>query len=91
MSGAILAIDQGTTNTKALLVDREGRIVQRASRPVHLTFPQPGWVEQDAVALWQSVLEAVEACLRSGARPAGIAISNHRESVVVWERRSGRP
>jgi glycerol kinase len=93
MSGPILAIDQGTTNTKALLVDGEGRIVQRASRPVPLAYPHAGWVEQDAVALWESVREAVDDCLRrgGGVRPSGVAITNQRESVVVWERATGRP
>jgi glycerol kinase len=92
MTGPILAIDQGTTNTKALLVDVEGRIVQRASRPAQLTFPRPGWVEQDALALWQSVQDAVDDCLQRarGERPSAIAISNQRESVVVWERATGR-
>ena len=92
MSGPILAIDQGTTNTKALLVDGEGRIVQRASKPVPLTYPHPGWVEQDALAIWRSVTAAIDDCLAGGAvQPAGIAISNQRESVVVWERGTGRP
>jgi glycerol kinase len=93
MTGPILAIDQGTTNTKALLVDGEGRIVQRASRPVQLAYPHAGWVEQDGDALWQSVQKSVDDCLRAagGVRPSGIAISNQRESVLVWERATGRP
>jgi glycerol kinase len=90
MSGPILAIDQGTTNTKALLVDGDGRILCRASRPVPLAYPHAGWVEQDAVAIWESVCEAVDDCLQ-GTRPSGVAISNQRESVVVWERATGRP
>ena len=71
MSAPILAIDQGTTNTKVLLVGGDGRIVHRASRPVPLAYPQAGWVEQDADALWRSVREAVDDCLRraGGARP----------------------
>ncbi len=92
MSAPILTIDQGTTNTKALLVDGEGRIVRRASRPVPLSYPQPGWVEQDALAIWRSVADVINECLSGGeVRPAGIAISNQRESVVVWERATGRP
>jgi len=92
-SPLILAIDQGTTNTKAVLVDTEGTIRHKASRPVHPAFPQPGWVEQDPVLLWQSVRDAVDACLESAGDPipAGIAISNQRESVMVWERASGKP
>ena len=59
----ILAIDQGTTNTKVLMFDDAGGVVARASRPVGITFPQPGWVEQDPAALWRSVEDAVDACL----------------------------
>ena len=93
MSGPILAIDQGTTNTKALLVDGDGRIVQRASCAMELSYPHAGWVEQDATALWQSVRSAVDDCLgrAGGVRPVGVAITNQRESVVIWERATGRP
>ena len=89
----ILAIDQGTTNTKVLLVDRSGAIRAKASRPLAIAFPQPGWVEQDARALWTSVTEAADECLAQ-AGDAGIAavgISNQRESVVIWDRRTGLP
>jgi len=93
MSGPILAIDQGTTNTKALLVDDEGRIVRRASRSVQLSYPRAGWVEQDPLALWQSVRDAADDCIggAGGVLPSGVAISNQRESVAVWERATGRP
>jgi len=93
VNGPILAIDQGTTNTKVLLVDGDGRIVQRASRPVQLSYPHAGWVEQDADALWTSVRDAVDECLASApdVRPSGIAITNQRESAVVWDRATGRP
>ncbi|HWQ08954.1 MAG TPA: FGGY family carbohydrate kinase, partial [Holophaga sp.] len=56
----ILSIDQGTTNTKALLLDRAGVVRATSSRPVAITFPQPGWVEQDARALWTSVTEVID-------------------------------
>jgi len=59
----ILAVDQGTTNTKALLLDRAGCARARASRNLTVSFPEPGWVEQDACALWTSVKEAVDECL----------------------------
>jgi glycerol kinase len=89
----VLAIDQGTTNTKALLVDRQGRIVASASRALSIRYPQPAWVEQDARDLWTSVREAVDACLEKAGDPpvAAIGISNQRESVVVWDRRTGEP
>jgi glycerol kinase len=90
---AILAIDQGTTNTKALLVDAAGLVVSRAARPLRQTFPHPGWVEQDAVAIWQSVQEAIDECLQATGEHelAAIAITNQRESVMLWDRRTGQP
>ncbi|WP_220399092.1 glycerol kinase GlpK [Granulicella sp. WH15] len=89
----ILAIDQGTTNTKALLVDREGQPQARASVRMTISTPRSNWVEQDAEAIWQSVLEAVAACLQlaPGVAVAGVAISNQRETVVVWDRLTGKP
>jgi glycerol kinase len=89
----ILAIDQGTTNTKALLVDDAGRIVARAARPLTQHYPHPAWVEQDPLAIWQSVREAGDAALAQAGRPAlaAIAVTNQRETVMLWERRSGQP
>jgi glycerol kinase len=91
MSGEwILAVDQGTTNTKALLVDRAGRTVFRTSVPLEIVQPQPGFVEQDPLALWRSVLQVAAACLSHAeaarATIAGIAISNQRETAVAWRR-----
>ena len=92
-SGNILAIDQGTTNTKVLLVDPGGTVLAQAARPLTQRYPQPAWVEQDAGAIRQSVYEALDECLASVADPrlAAIAITNQRESVTAWERASGRP
>ena len=89
----ILAIDQGTTNTKVLLVDQTGTVRAGASRPLAIDFPQPGWVEQDARDLWDSVAQAMDGCLAQagGAEIAAVAITNQRESVVVWDRRTGDP
>lgn len=91
MTSGVLAIDQGTTNTKALLIDASGAIVARASVPAAVTHPQPGWAEQSGEAIWQSVQAAVGECL--AARPdiklASIGISNQRESVLIWDRQTG--
>ena len=89
----ILAIDQGTTNTKALLVGHEGRVLAQGSAPASPTFPRPAWVEQDAMALWDSVLRAMEACLADagGPAPIAVAITNQRESALLWERATGAP
>ena len=91
MTSGVLAIDQGTTNTKALLIDAAGSIVARASVPMAVTHPKPGWAEQSGEAIWQSVQAAVDECLR--VRPdvklVSIGISNQRESVLLWDRASG--
>ena len=89
----ILAIDEGTTNAKALAIAEDGVVVARASHPVDVTFPRPGWVEQDANQLWRSVLDAARDCVAQagGAAPAAVGVTNQRESVLVWERVTGRP
>lgn len=88
----ILAIDQGTTNTKALLMEASGRILARGSVPTGIRYPQPGWVEQDPDELWQCTLEAIARCLEGvHASPTVIGISNQRETTLIWERATGQP
>ncbi|MET3663639.1 FGGY family carbohydrate kinase [Caulobacter sp. 1776] len=89
----ILAIDQGTTNTKALLVGANGEIMARASRPMTLAHPQPGWSEQNAEHLWASVVAIIEDLVTAapGHRIAAVAISNQRETIVAWDAQTGRP
>src|SRR6185437_2776036 len=93
MTSGVLAIDQGTTNTKALLIDAAGAIVARASVPLAVTHPKPGWAEQSGEAIWQSVQAAVAECLtlRPDVKLASIGISNQRESVLLWDRATGEP
>ncbi|MBY3483717.1 FGGY family carbohydrate kinase [Rhizobium laguerreae] len=88
---AILAIDQGTTNSKAVLVSEKGEIVGRGSAPVGITYPKPGWVEQDPRRLYASVCEAIDACLNAAPDVAveAVAISNQRESVTAWDAETG--
>ena len=88
----ILAIDQGTTNTKAVLVDALGKVVAKASAPLASNYPQPGWAEQSANAIWTSV-QSVIADIVAGNHGsiAGIAISNQRETLVVWDSDTGEP
>lgn len=85
----ILAIDQGTTNTKALLVDGEGKVVHRASSPLRVLHPQADFVEQDPVAILRSVDEVVADCVAVGEAIAAVAISNQRETVMAWDRQTG--
>ena len=89
----ILAIDQGTTNTKALLLDAAGTVAARASRPLTQHYPHPAWVEQDPTAIWQSVREVIDDCLLQQNHPplAAVAITNQRETVMLWDRHTGQP
>jgi glycerol kinase len=89
----ILSIDQGTTNSKAILIDEAGRVRGYGAAAVGIASPHPGWTEQDAEEIWSSVLAALAACRASApdAVLAGITISNQRESVVAWRRSTGDP
>lgn len=89
---AILCIDQGTTNSKAILLNREGKIVAQGSSALTISFPKPGWVEQSAEEIWSSVVEAVRRCVEQSqdTKILAIGISNQRESVVAWDGSSGQ-
>jgi len=93
MAGAILTIDQGTTNSKAILIAETGEIIARGSAPVGISHPRSGWVVQDANDLWSSQQDAIRACLASAPEVSvtAIGISNQRESVLAWNRKTGAP
>ncbi|MEM7695817.1 MAG: FGGY family carbohydrate kinase [Pseudomonadota bacterium] len=93
MSDAVLALDQGTTNSKAILIERDGKILASGTAPVGITHPRPGWVEQDATDIIASQMAAIKTCLANApdVSIAAIGISNQRESVVAWERSTGAP
>ncbi|MFK0165203.1 FGGY family carbohydrate kinase [Rhizobium sp. NPDC090279] len=88
---AILAIDQGTTNSKAVLVSETGDVLARGSAAVGISYPQPAWVEQDPRRIFASVCEAIEVCLHKVADVTieAVAVSNQRESVTVWDAETG--
>ena len=90
-SSLILAIDQGTSSTKALLVDARGEVVGRAQAPVSLATPEPGWVQQDANEIWGSVQRAASEALdlETAKRVVSVGFSTQRESCVIWDRRTG--
>lgn len=91
-SPLILAIDEGTSNAKAVLVNEQGQVVARGSRPLSISHPQAGYSEQDPLLIWQATLEAIADCMIGLQRPiSALAISNQRESVVAWDRVSGAP
>jgi glycerol kinase len=88
----LLAIDQGTTGTTGLLVTPQGSPLRRAYTPVPVRYPRPGWVEQDALDLWESVLStARELLTEAPAEPVAVGITNQRETLVVFERRTLDP
>jgi glycerol kinase len=93
MSENILAIDQGTTNTKALVVSPSGTILARGSQPTAISYPHPGWVEQDALEVWRNTRDAIAECLGALDEPdlAAVAVTNQRETALVWERETGQP
>src|SRR6185436_1982563 len=91
--GWVLAIDQGTTGTTALLIDRAGAAGARGYAELPQHFPRPGWVEHDPAEIWESVLAAVRQALR-GRRASdivAIGLTNQRETTLLWERATGRP
>lgn len=89
----VLAVDEGTTNSKAVLIARDGRIVASGSAPVPISHPKSGWVEQDANAIWAATQSAVGECLSGypDAEIVALGISNQRESVLIWDRETGEP
>jgi glycerol kinase len=89
---SILALDQGTTGSTALLVHQDGTVVSRAYREFTQHFPHPGWVEHDAEEILRVSVGAMrEALAGAGERPLGLGITNQRETVVLWDRRSLAP
>ncbi|NEW07491.1 glycerol kinase GlpK [Paenibacillus sp. SYP-B3998] len=91
----ILSLDQGTTSSRAILFNKQGRIEHIAQQEFKQYFPQPGWVEHDANEIWLSILGVISTVLsESGVSPAqiaGIGITNQRETTVVWDRHTGMP
>ena len=89
---SILALDQGTTGSTALVVHQDGTVLGRGYREFTQHFPQPGWVEHDPEEIFRVSVEAMrEAVAQAGERPAGLGITNQRETVVLWDRRTLEP
>lgn len=91
----IMAIDEGTTSTRAILFNRDGKIVGQAQREFHQYFPKPGWVEHDATEIWSAVQSVVsDAVINAKVQPykvRGIGITNQRETTIVWDKQTGEP
>ncbi|HBR08367.1 MAG TPA: glycerol kinase, partial [Clostridiales bacterium] len=95
MSAYIIAIDQGTTSSRAIVFNASGKVVSVAQHPFRQIYPKPGWVEHDPMDILDSQLRALsEAFAKSGVKAsevAGIGITNQRETTIVWDRKTGRP
>lgn len=95
METYILSLDQGTTSSRAVLINHKGEIVQISQREFKQHFPKPGWVEHDAKEIWGSILAVIASVLSdSNVKPdqiKGIGITNQRETTVVWDKSSGDP
>ena len=92
---AILALDQGTSSSRAIIFDQQGKALAKVQQEFRQLFPQPGWVEHDAHEIWRTQRDvAAQAIAQSGLSTAHIGalgITNQRETTVLWERKSGRP
>ena len=95
MKGYVIAIDQGTTSSRAIVFDREGAAVSVAQHPFQQIYPRPGWVEHDPAAILRSQFQAIsDAFLKSGLAPGeilGVGITNQRETTIVWDKTTGEP
>lgn len=91
----ILALDQGTTSSRAILFDKEGKIVTEAQRDFQQHFPKPGWVEHDPMEIWTTqasvATEAITKANITAEQIAGIGITNQRETTIIWDRKTGDP
>lgn len=91
----IVSFDQGTTSSRTIIFDHSGKVVSLAQQEIERTFPQPGWVQQDAVDIWASQLSTfTQALTQANIHPnqiAAAAIANQRETTIVWDRETGRP
>ena len=91
----VLALDQGTTSSRAILFDKEGRIVAVSQKEFEQIFPQPGWVEHNAIEIWETQREVTSEVLQkagcTASDVAAIGITNQRETTVIWNRKTGQP
>lgn len=95
MKKYIMAVDQGTTSSRAIIFDQKGTIIGSSQKEFRQIFPHPGWVEHDPTEIWASVLSVItEVLAENSIEPkqiAGIGITNQRETTVVWDKMTGLP
>ena len=91
----LLALDQGTTSTRAIVFDAAGTPVATAQRELKQIFPQPGWVEHNPEEIWTDALavcrDVLDKCAAEALEVAALGITNQRETTVLWNRRTGKP
>ena len=95
MDTYVVALDQGTTSSRAILFDREGQILSRSQHPFRQIYPRPGWVEHDPMEIWntekRALMEAVDAAHIDPRCIAALGITNQRETTILWDRATGKP
>src|SRR5262245_26795501 len=91
----LLALDQGTTSSRAIVFERSGAVVASAQAELPQIYPRPGWVEHDPEAIWAGVVstarQALAAAAARGRTIAAVGVTNQRETTIVWDRATGRP
>uniref|UniRef100_UPI00286B07A8 FGGY family carbohydrate kinase n=1 Tax=Salinibacterium sp. TaxID=1915057 RepID=UPI00286B07A8 len=91
----VLALDEGSSSARAVLVDEQGELVSEAAIPIRALYPHPGWVELDPETLWQAAKSAIDAVMQKGTVTAldiaAVGVTSHRETCMIWDRSSGRP
>ena len=95
MKKYVMALDQGTTSSRCILFDKKGNICSVAQKEFEQIYPKPGWVEHDAMEIWDSVHPLIsDVMIKSQIKPyriAAIGITNQRETTVIWDRHTGKP
>ena len=95
MSKYVMALDQGTTSSRCIIFDHQGKIIAKAQKEFQQIFPKPGWVEHNPLEIWSSqlsvMIEAQALCNIKAIDLAGIGITNQRETTVVWNKETGEP
>lgn len=95
MKQYILALDQGTTSSRAIIFDKKGKVISNCQKEFTQIFPKPGWVEHNPMEIWQTQKDmAVAAMKKASIKPeeiASIGITNQRETTILWERETGKP
>ena len=90
-----MALDQGTTSSRAIIFNHNGTIVNTASKEFKQIYPKPGWVEHDPIEIWSSHIEVAKNALNKARLEAidiaTIGITNQRETTIVWDKRTGKP